>query len=1382
MENDRVVQVRLYAPGESGADFGTGYLVAPRLVLTAAHTIGTPEGLAPGRVTVERPVPRPLDGPWTAPAERGLPATVRWFRYDDVIDAALVEVDQDDAWPVPESLADLTERPPQRWGHFIGSRPWDVSVVGYPRHQRDGANGQRVDEGLPGEVSPRTGSLARRYEIFSKYAPPEVEAGSPWAGISGAAVLADDVLCGVVCEDRRAVGGVRLTATPVALLIAIDEFRAAIEEHSGGWMPVLEPVEPTAGRRRVLSPAAVERRLPSPAGLLRADAEAVPFHGREAELAELTGWCTEGRAALSARVLVGPGGQGKSRLARQLTTALANTGWVTGHLDPSLRDGVTYTLDVLETELPMLLVVDYAETRPELVRDVTAFLQESRHRVRLLLIARADGEWRTDTLTADFRTRSVLNTAVVMPLGPLLPRGRPKEERREAFRDAAGHLARLLPAVPGVPDHPWGQLAATVESLDDLDAPRYDNALTLQMTALAALLQNGPRPVPATAGDSAEQILVDHEERFWRESARAPAFRLDLGNTLKDLVAVAALCGAADEDEALAVVAAVPEVPAEKRRVAVQWLARLYPPAPGLFWGSLQPDRVAEFHASGRVLGRGVALPAVLAAAAPAQQGQLVTVLARAAVAHYDNDRHQPSRDVLEVLNAALDRTPLHFDALRPAALALADPARIVAPLALRLTRERVEGLRERAADDPIVFEPLLGRARDNLASYRARAGDLAGAVAEDEAAVELLERHSQADREARAALARSLTNFGVALSEVGRWDEALTAAEASVRIGRELATVDTEEADGVSAAEHTGALEDLAGALNNYGLRLSEVGRAEDSLEAAREAVAIDRRLTGIDPATHARGLARALMNLGNRLAENGKWEEALEPQREAVDTMRRLAASSPAAYESDLADALINLGLRLSELGRWPEALAAEQEAVDIFRRLVADNPAVYEPDLALALSNVGNFLAPLGRWPEALVAVAKSVEIYRRRAADRPAVLRPRLAMALHNLGNHWSDAGDQETALARMEEAVEIRRELAEALPAVHEQDFAAALFNLGVRLRGVGRPVDGVRVVEQALEIYRRPRPGDDRTRGLALALLHLSGALPGLGRGAEARAAAEEAAGLYRTLAETTSAFDHEHAGLLASLANLRREAGPDEEWLAPAEESARIFRRLVAERPGLFEDRFALALTSLGSKLMEAGRFAEAAETEGEAVRLLRGLVVGEPSLADTLAFAVNSLAACLWELGRPEESVAATEEAIRAFRPLAAAEAALFEPVLAETLYALAARLGGTPERHDEGRTAIVESVEMFRGLAGRDVGAFGLPAVLALTLAAGYRSEYEEFAEALALLAEAEELHAELDLLRPGAYREHRDGVAAERREIEARLAGGAAQENV
>ncbi|MFD0350997.1 hypothetical protein ACFQ0M_43105 [Kitasatospora aburaviensis] len=81
---------------------------------------------------------------------------------------------------------------------------------------------------------------------------------------------------------------------------------------------------------------------------------------------------------------------------------------------------------------------------------------------------------------------------------------------------------------------------------------------------------------------------------------------------------------------------------------------------------------MAEFHASDRVVRGGVKLPAVLAAATPDQQGQLVTVLARAAVAHYDNDRQAPSRDVLDALDTALDRTP----ALRRAAPGRAGPRR----------------------------------------------------------------------------------------------------------------------------------------------------------------------------------------------------------------------------------------------------------------------------------------------------------------------------------------------------------------------------------------------------------------------------------------------------------------------------------------------------------------------------------------------------------------------------------------------------------------------------------------------------------------------------------------------------------------------------------
>ncbi|MFB7239798.1 hypothetical protein ACFCXK_34065 [Streptomyces sp. NPDC056269] len=97
MEFDRLVQVRLSMPGAQKSEFGPGYLVAPRLVLTAAHVLGDARGPKPGTVTVCRPAPYTADtagGQETAAPGLGthFRATVRWYRKDDAVDAVLVDI------------------------------------------------------------------------------------------------------------------------------------------------------------------------------------------------------------------------------------------------------------------------------------------------------------------------------------------------------------------------------------------------------------------------------------------------------------------------------------------------------------------------------------------------------------------------------------------------------------------------------------------------------------------------------------------------------------------------------------------------------------------------------------------------------------------------------------------------------------------------------------------------------------------------------------------------------------------------------------------------------------------------------------------------------------------------------------------------------------------------------------------------------------------------------------------------------------------------------------------------------------------------------------------------------------------------------------------
>ncbi len=128
------------------------------------------------------------------------------------------------------------------------------------------------------------------------------------------------------------------------------------------------------------------------------------------------------------------------------------------------------------------------------------------------------------------------------------------------------------------------------------------------MTALATLLGGG------IDGGGPEDVILDHEARYWRRTAGEHGLHLH-EQTLQCAVAAAALCGAADQNEAMALLAFVPGLrdQSEDARIrAARWLHDLYPPPADLpdpaerragerpYWGTLQPDLLAE-HLVGRI-------------------------------------------------------------------------------------------------------------------------------------------------------------------------------------------------------------------------------------------------------------------------------------------------------------------------------------------------------------------------------------------------------------------------------------------------------------------------------------------------------------------------------------------------------------------------------------------------------------------------------------------------------------------------------------------------------------------------------------------------------------------------------------------------------------
>ena len=92
----------------------------------------------------------------------------------------------------------------------------------------------------------------------------------------------------------------------------------------------------------------------------------MPFVGRTAAAAALLDWCT-GPEAVAIRLVTGPRGVGKTRLAREAARAMAHTGWTC--LD--VPDGAEpAALPTVPDGAPALLVLDDAETRGPALADL----------------------------------------------------------------------------------------------------------------------------------------------------------------------------------------------------------------------------------------------------------------------------------------------------------------------------------------------------------------------------------------------------------------------------------------------------------------------------------------------------------------------------------------------------------------------------------------------------------------------------------------------------------------------------------------------------------------------------------------------------------------------------------------------------------------------------------------------------------------------------------------------------------------------------------------------------------------------------------------------------------------------------------------------------
>ena len=737
-----------HSPDERRFRSGSGYLLGGRLVVSAAHVV-CPGGHASLRVAVQVRV-------GTGP--RLLAATVVWRHPDLEVDVALLEV-IDSAWPTP------VWRHPVRWGRLVTTRARQrCEATGFPKVTATPS--YRDSHTADGLVNPKTLVKASRYamEVINPPAVPDPD-GSRWAGMSGAGVLCNGLLTGIVVEDPAGFDSRRLVSIPVTACTSDPQFAELVAQHVGA-VPIVESVE-LAGLAEPV-PA-----TDSPAGLLRADAAAAPFRARP-ELAGLIDWC-HGPGWSSTRLVVGAGGQGKTRLARHLAGQVTGEGWATVVLGEHV--GAADLTVLAEMAAPTLVIVDYAEGRTHQLVPLIQALDRAEAKVRLLLLARTAGAWRTERVNPAPQLAVLADDQIVVTLRPVEPT---PAGREQAWRQAVVALAPRLAGLEGHQDIPWTALTATL-SPPPLAGERYRTILAVQMHALAALLQAGdPAPV---GGRDARDVLLDHESRYWTRVADRFGITLTPA-TRRCLVATATLWGAKTAVDAASLLAAtLTGADPDTLHNVAQWLATLYQDGER-YWSGMLPDPLAEYFL-GTVLGPDGRCPTLitntLRQASPAQLEHALTVLGRA---HPEHPHLTPC-----ISQTVLGADPASGAAAIAVAPRLEQPQPLLTALDQLIDTADIATLQEINDAFP-RFSMLLGPATLKAA----------------EALAALLRHATEADRNAYLpALAGSVNNLAIRLGEAGRYEQALLLAREAAAHYHDLARTNPDVFG--SAAEHADRL-----------------------------------------------------------------------------------------------------------------------------------------------------------------------------------------------------------------------------------------------------------------------------------------------------------------------------------------------------------------------------------------------------------------------------------------------------------------------------------------------------------------------------------------------------------------------------------------------
>lgn len=661
--------------------------------------------------------------------------------------------------------------------------------------------------------------------------------------------------------------------------------------------------------------------------------------GRKDDQTRLLSWARTDPRPIAIRLLTGPGGAGKSRLAAEVADELRRDGWSTGLV----------SLDKV-TSLPLataglFIAIDYPEANREAVEQLLSAvgrLENSPVKIRLLLVSRQSMTWWRDDLIA--ARASELCDGQDIDVGPLAP-DLVYVLVSEVVSRLATHLGTAVPVLDEAKIIEWQRRNPTLHGL-----PLFATA-----AAVHAILD--PAPTFSLAGTEIIEALVAREQTRLDTAAR----RANWPETraASRLHGLAALRTGLDERSLKHLAETAPDIglPPPERIIdsveALGWWIDGQMCAP-------QPDLIAAELLHQILKDRPQSAPDWLAATladTPIEVDRLGRLSHDISIL-----RGELPLSLVSCLSEAATRKPGFAIQWSNILTSSATTFRL-APLAIKIGRILLDTAKMSEHNRAITLSNMSARLNEN--------GDNLLSLSAIEESVEIFRRLTKENREKyESDLATGLNNLASCLRGLNRKDQALAAIQEAVEIRRRLAKINKDVFE-----------PDLARSLNNLCNSLTDFNETELALEAIKESVEIRRRLVRENSEKFELELARSLTGLSHCLRYAGDKALALEIIKESFRIFSRLSQSNPALFEPDLARVLNNLSNRLADLGQNEAASAAIQDSIKLLRRLAQANPARFEPDLAKSLRNLSNRLNKLGNKEAALTFARESFEMFSR-----------------------------------------------------------------------------------------------------------------------------------------------------------------------------------------------------------------------------------------------------------------------------------------------------------------------------------------------------------------------------------------------------------------